>query len=988
MKFKFDFIPQGAVVKTEGDKFIFKSFFQGKESIKEWDKSSTIVFDTGNQLGDGIIDHHLPGTADSCVASLVVLKLKSLIPNIQEGTEEITFITHFFPDFDAIGGVYYAKKYFESGDMPIGAVTLSEYINEVDSGKLTLDPKSPINPASMILSISDAISKDNSIAFPEKHEKILQESFQLLDKITKIFETKDNPWMPDFLDELEGFDHLKENILNDVNAYKLDLSNSVTQSLKLINNETGIIDDVDFIATDNPKSFLWKYWVRGDRENSAMGQGFIFTCAFFDTFKDKGRNRAIISTDPNTPYALKGLGLLIDKLEIAKLLQEYNETKESLCENSRPGFHRADPWYDGRAPIHNYTIIDAPRAGSALSNEELLTIIRRFELWQKIGSEIEKWSDFDYVNNFDVSDSELPNEEVLNEKLNAFSNFDYKDLEENYNLLGSHLKAILEYPVYNGYVSIKNKNLREIAFEGLTEFLIKLSSVEINEWSLKISNIVTRYFPAEYSQRLLQNTKELNLISLKMLVNRCINEISVDQVYPLFLSIIDNHKAAFSELRNQYFNSDFLDINIDKRAKFVEQLIINHKIIEPSSTTMENNPIYSLKFFKEFIDNMLVSSSFSNFASLPNTVSSFIRNDFAELFESYRSSSFFEDKKGSYYHEYRKVLNQYLIEPTLGENLSKFRVLRAELLASEVGKKFGKYKKLNPEDFLSLEYEEFKQVFDHFNTILDIENKNQNQFLKFVRILYSVSILKNLMHRVSKLFDFNNFNSNEIVQNFLEEYHTDIFYFRIFIEKFFFATIEQYYKISNDGINTSMNELVDLVNLIKTLPQTTKINYANHVENLYSFISNIITLNDMPLREMESYIQTVYAQYSFLTKENENYFDSINALPEYFSSSLSEIMFSYKKYYSELLYFLQTELNSISDNIQNGNEEHYYYYLSSKLTTNTILYDWEYIKKSVDFSNDQSLSKDFYSKYFTWKQITDKQENTNSIEAFKVIVRL
>ena len=70
-------------------------------------------------------------------------------------------------------------------------------------------------------------------------------------------------------------------MLNDKKAYYDDVSLSSLNVLELFNKDTGGYDSVDCILTNRPKSFLWKYWVRGDKQNSQFNKGFPITCAHY-----------------------------------------------------------------------------------------------------------------------------------------------------------------------------------------------------------------------------------------------------------------------------------------------------------------------------------------------------------------------------------------------------------------------------------------------------------------------------------------------------------------------------------------------------------------------------------------------------------------------------------------------------------------------------------------------------------------------------------
>ena len=75
----------------------------------------------------------------------------------------------------------------------------------------------------------------------------------------------------------------------------------------------------------------------------------------------------MISVEPQSPYYLKGLGDRLEEMEVEKSKQLDMENQG----DPRPGYASSDPWYDGRNPLHNYTIVDTPRGGTVLTWEEI-----------------------------------------------------------------------------------------------------------------------------------------------------------------------------------------------------------------------------------------------------------------------------------------------------------------------------------------------------------------------------------------------------------------------------------------------------------------------------------------------------------------------------------------------------------------------------------------------------------------------------------------
>lgn len=969
MKIKFDFVPQGAVIKIEDGKFNFKSWFQGKETLKEWDQKTTVIFDTGNHLGDNIIDHHQPGTEDSCVAMLVALSFEKFINQLDRTAEEITFITHFFPDFDAIGSTYLAKFFLENGKMPDHVDVIGEYINEVDSGKLTLDPIYPVNPASMILGISDEISGNNEIPFPAKHEAILEKSYKLMDEIFRICQKSPNPWMPDFCDEIQEFDVTKEKIHNDAKTYKEDFERSNYQTLKLKNNFTGIIESVDFIATSVPKSFLWKYWVRGDRINSPLNQGFILTCAFFDTFKEAGRNRAIIATDPNTPYALKGLGLLIESFECRALLNDVS--KEDLTKDTRPGFHRGDPWYDGRAPVHNFTIIDAPRAGSVLSNEQLLDAIRRYELWQFVGNNFDNLAtDFDKLVDIDSEELDITKNIGLDLLLDNFKNLEFAEIEQSFNEINLILKKLRNTVISNDYVEIKRESIRKKILNTFIDFYNIIPKSEIRKWSSRLTDTIIDFLPVEFLVEWLLLTNDLDYKPLKRAFEKALVGIPEEKIYPLLLKLHSNHFDGFEELAEEAVPGKILFEKINEKTNTLLTNFIEYLDIEPTTNFVrETLPVYSFNRIKNYFDDIFVSSEFAKQNKLSEELNKFICTDLKELINDEKLVKLW-DSQSTFKNSFEKFVSSEIIIKRFGENLTNVRKLRAELLASPSGKHFGKYKKYNPEEYLKLGFLEIKECYEYFNRMFAEKDEKQSEFILFLKILLDVASFKSIAARTSMFFHLKSLNNDEVNKEFLLSHHNDLLSFQELLEILFEMTLKMQLNLEKDDFTESLNSIIDKINFIKTLNRSTFIDLTDIMENINKFVANIISELELKSSQIDDHLKVAFSQYEDLTDAN-GIIAEINKLPLYYQTILNEITCSFKKYYIEKINLIQTDLREVTNSNSEIKGERYVHF-TSEILNKTVFFDWYNLKALVDNSNNPDLIAKYYKKYFYWLELNNQ----------------
>ena len=371
--FNYIFIPAGSAVSRDGEMLTIKGATEGP--VLSFPYGSTFILDVGNSLGDGVIDHHQPGTEDQCVASMIADNPDKWVGKYLKESKSYSLVTHSAPDFDALGSVYLAEKYIREMRLPDIAPAFGAYVLQVDSGKKMLDKKRLVEPFSLVLAISETVRSDPSIPFDEKYLKTLIVTFRLFDSIFQILSEGKSIESFDW-ETLSGFHNEISLIKEDVSAYGEDLkTRSQIRQIRLRHGKSLEVSMVDCLITNFPQSILWKYWARGDIDYSSGHNGFIMTVAFLPS----ENTRAIIAVDPNTGYSLKGLGLYLDYLEMRKLLVA--NALENIIGNKRAGFHRENPWYDGRSSMHNFTIIDVPRGGSLLSEREIMEAVLKTDVW-------------------------------------------------------------------------------------------------------------------------------------------------------------------------------------------------------------------------------------------------------------------------------------------------------------------------------------------------------------------------------------------------------------------------------------------------------------------------------------------------------------------------------------------------------------------------------------------------------------------------------
>lgn len=370
--FNYVFIPAGSTAKKVENLIVVKD---GQKILKKFTYGNTFVLDVGNMLGNGIIDHHQPGLEETCTSEMIGKEPQRWIGQHLKKSLKYNIVLHKDPDLDALGAAFLTKKYIEHGHLPNFIEQFTKYILEVDIGRKQLNDKNLIELFSIVLAISWTIRNKSNLLAEDNDINILRTTFSLFNSMWEFLgngcSINDLKW--DTFNGLKKYIHL---LKNDQKTYDEDLNTrSQILQLRLKQQCSSKSSHVDCLISKTPKSVLWKYWARGDIKNAPQKKGFICTIAFLPS----SNTRAIISIDSNSNYSLKGLGLYLDYLEIKELLK--NTSIDKITGEKRPGFHRENPWYDGRSTAHNFSIIDSPIEGSVLSEMVITSAVLEFEEW-------------------------------------------------------------------------------------------------------------------------------------------------------------------------------------------------------------------------------------------------------------------------------------------------------------------------------------------------------------------------------------------------------------------------------------------------------------------------------------------------------------------------------------------------------------------------------------------------------------------------------
>ena len=351
IKYRASFVPYGSILAPETGK---------------------LALDVGNRLLPGVIDHHQPGAEEECAASLV-LRYPHFVLDHLKGTpiEEITIITHVSPDLDAVTSAFFVHFLLTNGHLPLFAEAIAEYVRDVDRGICFRHPGVVVTVYSIFTALCELIrseAKDKKWPEEKTYRMRMERGFSLWQYVISVMDEHTDLHDSKIFEPPHPFQDARDLVTKDYAIYLQDLKRSKHVQFEFPHKSDNGSGRVDTLMSVDPKSLLFRSWARGDSRHSSGGRGFTMLAVNYEY------ERYIISVDPQSPYYLRGLGDLLEKAEIRKRKVLGKERQGE----PRPGYNSPDPWYDGRNPLHNYTIVDTPRGGTVLTWEEIMAVIEDF----------------------------------------------------------------------------------------------------------------------------------------------------------------------------------------------------------------------------------------------------------------------------------------------------------------------------------------------------------------------------------------------------------------------------------------------------------------------------------------------------------------------------------------------------------------------------------------------------------------------------------
>ena len=355
----------------------FKPVFAGHGGLYQ-PEPGRLVLDMGNQTAPGVIDHHHDTALPECTATLIV-KQPGLVREHLAGcpVEKVEFWLHHSPDFDAIAGAWLAQEVLVRGALPPGAEAVAAYALRSDMATLPISDHPQRTPYGIMAGIYCLL--DEQPTYTESLEegqylrdyRVLERGLELMDYLAGAAAAGRDLYDPTLFADDHPFGAELRAVEDDYSRYLADLAGGRLSTLAIPARDGSGVRPVGLLTVKDPTSALFKVWARQDRRHAPGGRGFVMTSVQY------GNTRFVISVDPRAGLWLKGLGAALDHAETRKRVALGRERTGP----ARPGFVNSDPWYDGRAPIYNYTIVDAPRAGTVLTPEEVAAIVEHPETW-------------------------------------------------------------------------------------------------------------------------------------------------------------------------------------------------------------------------------------------------------------------------------------------------------------------------------------------------------------------------------------------------------------------------------------------------------------------------------------------------------------------------------------------------------------------------------------------------------------------------------
>jgi hypothetical protein len=307
------------------------------------------------------------GELQAASAARLVTLRPELVRAAVVGTDTVTVALHEAPDLDCAAASYLATELLTRGELPVGAAKLAEYLDRVDSGAPMFTLRRPYTLYAACTVLARRLNNELPMG-AARWDALVRGGHRLIEYV--LATAGRGP-----LDAANAFDCPvmrkadRAELLEDAQRYERKLAARATLARRAVLDlptpwggrttaEALLVRDVQ-TEGDRDRCSFFKDWARSDAERCLATGGFEVLCVWVPG----AQSRCIISVRPDSDARLPGLGALLDAAETAARAG----TNRERTSPPRSGYDNSDPWYDGRA--HHDTIVDSPRAGTALADE-------------------------------------------------------------------------------------------------------------------------------------------------------------------------------------------------------------------------------------------------------------------------------------------------------------------------------------------------------------------------------------------------------------------------------------------------------------------------------------------------------------------------------------------------------------------------------------------------------------------------------------------
>jgi hypothetical protein len=255
------------------------------------------------------------------------------------------------PTLDDMLAATFAQRLLEGGRLPKGCQAFADYATAIRKGLRPTDIPPEDSLEGLFLAIRNAAGKDADLTDPQVGERFRKDWQRMADRILQAAEQGINPLTESPFARRPEFMQERAFLLRDRDVYRQDVLRGERWLVRL---PGGPVPSSGLFLR-RPTSLFFPHWSRTDRDAAAGGAYLLLAV-------DWGEGVWVLSTDPAQRLPIPSL---------AKALQGAEAARD-------PEGAARDPWYDGGRPEHGHTLVAAPRAGTKLSEREVLQTVKKW----------------------------------------------------------------------------------------------------------------------------------------------------------------------------------------------------------------------------------------------------------------------------------------------------------------------------------------------------------------------------------------------------------------------------------------------------------------------------------------------------------------------------------------------------------------------------------------------------------------------------------